>query len=55
MLFIETSACTSLGVRQAFEELVFKILESPTLLTNTVPVGARVRLTSDTGQAGGCC
>jgi Ras-related protein Rab-18 len=58
MLFIETSACTSLGVKQAFEELVFKVLDSPSLLTNTLPPGARgaVKLSSDTGQTnGGCC
>lgn len=32
MLFIECSAKTRLGVQQAFEELVMRILETPTLL-----------------------
>jgi len=35
MLFFESSARTQEGVKQAFEELVLKILESPALLEDT--------------------
>jgi Ras-related protein Rab-18 len=38
MLFIETSAKTSKGVKQAFEELIYKILENPKLIENTTPL-----------------
>eukprot|EP00388_Colpodella_angusta_P030290 GDKK01019102.1.p1 GENE.GDKK01019102.1~~GDKK01019102.1.p1 ORF type:complete len:217 (-),score=30.07 GDKK01019102.1:47-667(-) len=34
MMFIETSAKTAAGVQQTFEELVMKILESPSLRTS---------------------
>eukprot|EP00923_Selenidium_pygospionis_P016192 GHVN01028366.1.p1 GENE.GHVN01028366.1~~GHVN01028366.1.p1 ORF type:complete len:155 (+),score=15.87 GHVN01028366.1:297-761(+) len=37
MLFIGTSAKTSQGIQVAFEELVQKILETPTLLESTAP------------------
>ena len=40
MLFIETSAKTRLGVKQAFEEVVLKILENDDLLEGTAPMGA---------------
>ncbi|CAD7701353.1 unnamed protein product [Ostreobium quekettii] len=33
-LFVETSAKTNIAVQQAFEELVLKILDTPSLLTN---------------------
>eukprot|EP00392_Amoebophrya_sp_AT5.2_P019287 g20062.t1 len=46
MLYIETSAKTKLGIQQAFQELVLKILDSPDLLEGTVPLGQR-------GGAGG--
>lgn len=39
MMFIETSAKTKIGVRQAFEEVVFKILDTPSLLEGTAPLG----------------
>jgi len=39
MMFIETSAKTKVGVRQAFEEAVFKILDTPSLLDGTAPLG----------------
>lgn len=39
MMFIETSAKTKIGVRQAFEEVVFKILDTPNLLDGTAPLG----------------
>lgn len=45
MLFIECSAKTRLGVQQAFEELVMKILETPTLLKGP---GARQAVSVDT-------
>merc|ERR1719437_338503 len=32
MMFIETSAKTRQGIKQAFEEVVFKILDTPSLL-----------------------
>lgn len=55
MLFIECSAKTRLGVQQAFEELVMKILETPTLLKNpnakpTVSVDASADGQSDQGS-----
>jgi len=42
MLFIETSAKTRVGITQAFEELVLKILDTPPLLVNTRPLGQRI-------------
>lgn len=53
MLFIETSAKTRIGVSQAFEELVLKILETPALLVNTRPLGARID--GGDGARGGEC
>jgi len=41
MMFIETSAKTRQGVKQAFEEVVFKVLDTPSLLQSTQPSGAR--------------
>lgn len=41
MMFIEASAKTKQGVKQAFEEVVFKILDTPSLLQTTQPAGAR--------------
>mmetsp|Transcript_165686 Transcript_165686/g.526811 ORF Transcript_165686/g.526811 Transcript_165686/m.526811 type:complete len:204 (-) Transcript_165686:121-732(-) len=41
MMFIETSAKTRQGIKQAFEEVVFKILDTPSLLQSTQPTGAR--------------
>ncbi|EPT25948.1 Rab18/RabC-family small GTPase [Toxoplasma gondii ME49] len=43
MLFVETSAKTRQGVDHAFEELVQKILDTPSLLVNTSPIGAAPR------------
>ncbi|CEM00827.1 unnamed protein product [Vitrella brassicaformis CCMP3155] len=42
MLFIETSAKTRKGIHQAFEEVVLKVLDTPSLLANTQPIGARL-------------
>lgn len=44
MLFIETSAKTRFGIHQAFEELVMKILESPSLIQSN---GGHRRLVSE--------
>jgi len=41
MMFIETSAKTRQGIKQAFEEVVYKILDTPSLLQSTQPTGAR--------------
>merc|ERR1719346_615345 len=41
MMFIETSAKTRQGIKQAFEEVVFKIMDTPSLLQSTQPTGAR--------------
>uniref|UniRef100_A0A0G4FDH7 Ras-related protein Rab-18 n=1 Tax=Chromera velia CCMP2878 TaxID=1169474 RepID=A0A0G4FDH7_9ALVE len=60
-LFIETSAKTRVGIAQAFEEVVQKILDTPELLHNTVPVGAGVAHRLDGSNANpqasgsGCC
>ena len=35
MIFLESSAKTSVGIQQAFQEVVEKILENPNLLVNT--------------------
>eukprot|EP00397_Hematodinium_sp_SG-2012_P033263 GEMP01035517.1.p1 GENE.GEMP01035517.1~~GEMP01035517.1.p1 ORF type:complete len:201 (+),score=25.62 GEMP01035517.1:34-636(+) len=53
MLFIETSAKTRVGVKQAFDELVLKILDTPPLLVNTRPLGAR--LDDQSSQRSGEC
>ena len=37
MLFLEASAKTRVGVRQCFMEVVQKIIENPSLLTDTLP------------------
>lgn len=37
MVFIETSAKTTIGIRQTFEELVQKVLENPRLANDTRP------------------
>merc|ERR1712176_1244606 len=43
MMFIETSAKTRQGIKQAFEEVVFKILDTPSLLQSTQPAGTKVQ------------
>eukprot|EP00615_Pteridomonas_danica_P011363 CAMPEP_0114355482 /NCGR_PEP_ID=MMETSP0101-20121206/20252_1 /TAXON_ID=38822 ORGANISM="Pteridomonas danica, Strain PT" /NCGR_SAMPLE_ID=MMETSP0101 /ASSEMBLY_ACC=CAM_ASM_000211 /LENGTH=155 /DNA_ID=CAMNT_0001497451 /DNA_START=219 /DNA_END=686 /DNA_ORIENTATION=+ len=58
MIFLEASAKSNIGVAQAFEEVVEKILDNPLLLTNTVPGKAKVGLESQPTQPqdqGGCC
>jgi Ras-related protein Rab-18 len=59
MLFLEASAKTDVGIAQAFEEVVEKILDNPVLLLNTAPGGkstSKVGLgVQPEGGAGGCC
>ena len=33
--------CSRQGIKQAFEEVVFKILDTPSLLQSTQPLGTR--------------
>ncbi|KAF4672595.1 Ras- protein Rab-18 [Perkinsus chesapeaki] len=40
MLFIESSAKLKVGVKEIFQQLVLKILDTPELLENTTPLGA---------------
>jgi len=56
MLFIEASAKTKLGIQQAFEELVQKILDTPSLYTQQEKAKATAKLTDGAEpQGGGCC
>ena len=60
MIFLEASAKTKVGISQVFNEVVQKILENPTLLSNTRPAKpGRANLTSSqstsSGSGGGCC
>jgi len=59
MLFMEASAKTKEGIAQVFNEVVQKVLENPTLLSNTRPAkpGSRNNLNSPPNVAskGGCC
>merc|ERR1712007_403229 len=52
MMFIETSAKTKQGIQQSFEEVVFKILDTPALLQSTQATGAK-QVTAASQQAGG--
>ena len=61
MVYIETSAKTSVGVQQTFTEVVQKILDSPVLLKGSTVRGPgdKVDLSEGqrggTGEARGCC
>jgi len=59
MMFIETSAKTSTGVKQAFDEVVTKMLETPSLLRNTLPEGrnrqSKVALSTSSQETGCNC
>ena len=58
MIFLETSAKTNVGIKQAFQEVVEKILENPLLLTNTAPgkpKGVGLNSANDDKPQGGCC
>ena len=56
-MFIESSAKSSVGVSQAFEEIINKILENPILLSSTVPGKRKIELhnSADVGNSQGCC
>mmetsp|Transcript_53963 Transcript_53963/g.106502 ORF Transcript_53963/g.106502 Transcript_53963/m.106502 type:complete len:210 (-) Transcript_53963:625-1254(-) len=58
MLFMEASAKTKEGIAQVFNEVVQKVLENPTLLSNTRPAkpGSRpLGSSANTSSKGGCC
>ena len=60
MLFMEASAKTKEGIAQVFNEVVQKILENPSLLSNTRPAKpGRTQLdgkkTAGGSSGGGCC
>lgn len=61
MLFMEASAKTKEGIAQVFNEVVQKVLENPTLLSNTRPAkpGSRASVSGANSGAGaskgGCC
>ena len=46
MMFIESSAKASVGVSQAFDEIIDKILENPVLLASTTPGKKKIDLRS---------
>lgn len=62
MVFIETSAKTTTGIRQTFEELVQKVLDNPRLAADTRPKDKSNIIpqpsSTEPGEAsaaGGCC
>lgn len=60
MIFVETSAKTKIGIQQVFQEVVAKILESPTLLYNTAPKDRNSKLNlagknDASSNASSCC
>lgn len=61
MLFMEASAKTKEGIAQVFNEVVQKILETPSLLFNTAPAKRSANLSAPSssgasgGSKGGCC
>lgn len=55
MLYIECSAKTKAGVQQAFEELVQKILDTPSLNAPSGPAGNPVDLERKQSNDGGGC
>lgn len=62
MLFIETSAKTTVGIQEVFEEVVNKIMENPTLLKNTAPGHSlgnadlkAAESAQQSSQPNGCC
>eukprot|EP00448_Togula_jolla_P002947 CAMPEP_0170620232 /NCGR_PEP_ID=MMETSP0224-20130122/27947_1 /TAXON_ID=285029 /ORGANISM="Togula jolla, Strain CCCM 725" /LENGTH=204 /DNA_ID=CAMNT_0010946389 /DNA_START=25 /DNA_END=639 /DNA_ORIENTATION=+ len=58
MMFIEASAKTRQGIKQAFEEVVFKILDTPSLLQSTQPAnrqGVEVKPAGQGAKEGCAC
>ncbi|KAI9269279.1 ras family-domain-containing protein [Phascolomyces articulosus] len=53
-LFIECSAKTNVGVKEAFEELVTKIIETPSLWQKKQTPNNTVRVNVQQSQASGC-
>lgn len=53
-LFVETSAKGNVAVDQAFEELVLKILDTPSLLAGTTSA-LGLKSQRQTAQASSCC
>ncbi|EJK72074.1 hypothetical protein THAOC_06432 [Thalassiosira oceanica] len=56
MLFLEASAKTKAGIQESFMEVVYKILEDPDLLLNTVPgqpKKSKVDLSKNSGYRAG--
>ena len=54
-LFVETSAKANTAVSQAFEELVAKIMETPSLLENVGAARLHVGSTNTSSGGGSCC
>jgi len=55
-IFVESSAKSAVGVAQAFDEIVNKILENPVLLASTTPGRKKVDLGRANADGGaGCC
>ncbi|KAF0682791.1 Aste57867_25090 [Aphanomyces stellatus] len=60
MLFVESSAKTKTGIQQVFNEVVQKILDNPSLLSNTAPKSRAKKIdlserTSAGATSTGCC
>jgi len=58
MLFIECSAKTRLGIQQAFEELVQRVLDSPNISGGNSAPRSNVQVVTDSPRQdyqGGCC
>lgn len=60
MLFLESSAKTTVGIQEVFEEAVRKVMDNPGLLADSAPSTASgtARLDAprdDAEAAGGCC
>jgi Ras-related protein Rab-18 len=54
MVFIETSAKTKVGIQQAFEEIVQKVLDNPNLLPQPSN-NPSLNVDSQTNQEAGWC
>mmetsp|Transcript_80083 Transcript_80083/g.141785 ORF Transcript_80083/g.141785 Transcript_80083/m.141785 type:complete len:205 (-) Transcript_80083:58-672(-) len=54
MLFIQTSAKTKVGIQQAFQEVVQKIMDEPSLRENTRPQGAKITQKTQAQGKEGC-